>query len=287
MIIDYLERRLSPELVLPCRHFVQRLNYQKDGKVIEVHPAMFIQPRWIGVDLNTTGHVAVAAEPVSGKVMKLGKNIHYNHSHSLKNCTKLWKEGKLWKLKKYKTRERKNFKTAINTISRQIVSFAESLGSGIKFEKLFSTRYSHPDSTQGLYDFSFDNGSFYSLQRLVEKRANERGIDVLYVNPAYTSKRCSRCGNYGRRFRKRFECPHCGYVAHADVNAAFNIATTTRSLAIADRFAETAESVRMSKKQLRRLIRLQPGTGISFADIPVPAMIDIPCCENILAVLEH
>ena len=96
-----------------------------------------MQPRWIGVDLNTTGHVAVAAEPVSGKVMKLGKNIHYNHSHSLKNCTKLWKEGKLWKLKKYKSRERKNFKTAINTISRQIVSFAESLGSGIKFESSF------------------------------------------------------------------------------------------------------------------------------------------------------
>jgi putative transposase len=287
MIIDYLERRLPPERVLPCRHFVQRLNYQKDGKVIEVHPAIFIQPRWIGVDLNTTGHVAVAAEPVSGKVMKLGKNIHYNHSHSLKNCTKLWKEGKLWKLKKYKTRERKNFKTAINTISRQIVSFAESLGSGIKFEKLFSTRYSRPDSAQGLYDFSFDNGSFYSLQRLVEKRASERGIDVLYVNPAYTSKRCSRCGNYGKRFRKRFECPHCGYIAHADVNAAFNIATTTRNLTIADRLTETGESVPLSKKQVRRLIRLQPVPGIAVPGIPVTAMTDLPCCENILAVLEY
>ncbi len=112
--------------------------------MIEVYPAAIISPRWIGVDLNTTGHVAVAADPISGKVMKLGKNIHYNHSHSLKNCTKLWKEEKLWKLKKFKTRERKTFKTAINTISRQIVSFAESLGSGIKFEKLFSASYSHP-----------------------------------------------------------------------------------------------------------------------------------------------
>ena len=249
--------------------------------MIEVHPATIISPRWIGVDLNTTGHVAVAADPVSGKVVKLGKNIHYNHSHSSKNCTKLWKEGKLWKLKKFKTRERKNFKTAVNTISRQIVSFAESLGSGIKFEKLFSTRYSLPDNAKGLYDFSFDNGSFYSLQRLVEKRANERGINVIYVNPAYTSKRCSRCGNYGRRFRKRFECPHCGYVAHADVNAAFNIATTTRRLAIVDVLGELEETNRISKKQLRKLVRLQPETGS-----PINAVTDFPCCENILAVLE-
>ena len=249
--------------------------------MIEVHPATIISPRWIGVDLNTTGHVAVAADPVSGKVMKLGKNIHYTHSHSLKNCTKLWKEGKLWKLKKFKSRERKNFKTAINAISRQIVSFAESLGSGIKFEKLFSARYCRPEKLQGLYDFSFDNGSFYSLQRLVEKRANERGIDVIYVNPAYTSKRCSRCGNYGRRFRKRFECPHCGYVAHADVNAAFNIAATTRRLVVIDTLAVREEAARLSKKQLRKLVRVQPDAGNPIRDIT-----DLTCYENILAVLE-
>jgi putative transposase len=276
-----------PELVLSCRHFVLAVELSGNGKVIEVHPAIIVQPRWIGVDLNTTGHVAVAAEPVSGKVMKLGKNIHYNHSHSLKNCTKLWNEGKLWKLKKHKTRERKHFKTAINTISRQIVSFAESLGSGIKFEKLFSSRYSRPDNMTGLYDFSFDNGSFYSLQRLVEKRANERGIDVIYVNPAYTSKRCSHCGNYGRRFRKRFECPHCGYVAHADVNAAFNIATTPRGLSIADTVGESGKTKHLSKKQVRKLIRFQPVVDIHVTGIPVPVMTDLPCCENILAVLEH
>jgi putative transposase len=275
-----LERRPLTRTCFTLIAFRTAVELSEDGKVIEVHPAIFISSRWIGVDLNTTGHVAVAADPVSGKVMKLGKNIHDNHSHSSKNCTKLWKEGKLWKLKKFKTRERKNFKTAINTISRQIVSFAESLGSGIKFEKLFSTHYALPDKEKGVYDFSFDNGSFYSLQRLVEKRANARGIDVTYVNPAYTSKRCSHCGSYGRRSRKRFECPHCGYVAHADVNAAFNIATTRR-LAAVETFSEREVPDRISKKQVRRLVRIQPAIGI-----PVQVMTDRTCCENILAVLE-
>jgi len=238
--------------------------------------------RWIGVDLNTTGHVAVAADPCSGKVMKLGKNIHYVHSHSLKNCTKLYREGKLWKLKKTKTRERKRFKSALHAICRQIVSFAEALGTGIKFERLFSTHYSHRKDLSDPFIFSFENGSFFSLQRQVEKRALERGIPVIYVNPAYTSKRCSRCGKFGRRTRKHFECPHCGFVAHADVNAAFNIATTSLGNAVPDSISELgAERMRLSKKQMRRLARVE-----TKPDFAIPALVSPPACVNLLAVLE-
>ncbi|MGB8218802.1 MAG: RNA-guided endonuclease TnpB family protein [Methanoregula sp.] len=251
--------------------------------MIKVHPSAHIPARWIGVDLNTTGHAAVAADPDSGKILKLGKNTHYVRSNSTKNCTKLYREGKLWKLKKDKSHERKAFKAAINRISRQIVSFAESLGSGIKFEKLFSSRYSHSHDAAGFIEFSFGNGSFFSLQRLVEKMALKRGIPVVYVNPAYTSKRCSRCGCIGRRSRKHFECPHCGFVAHADVNAAFNIALASRrSVVLNFRQEEQEERARLSKKEMRRrareeLVTLHPGVPDIAAQVP---------CGNLLAVLE-
>lgn len=254
--------------------------------MIEVHPATLAATRWIGVDLNTTGHVAVAADIASGKTMKLGKNIHYNHRQSSKNCTKLWKEGKLWKLKKIKSRERKTFRSALNAISRQIVSFAESLGSGIKFEKLFSSRYAHRDSVRGSFEFSFDNGSFFSLQQLVERRAGDRGIPVLYVNPAYTSKRCCRCGGFGRRTKKHFECPHCGYVANADVNAAFNIAAASLRSTSAEYLAHREPaSVRTGKKELRRQERLLLQAR-QIAVSPVPASTGVSGTETILAVLE-
>jgi putative transposase len=250
--------------------------------VIKVQKATLIATRWIGVDLNTTGHVAVAADILSGKTMKLGKNIHYNHRQSSKNCTKLWKENKLWKLKKVKSRERKTFKSALNAISRQIVSFAESLGSGIKFEKLFSPRYSHRHGAGGSYEFSFDNGSFYSLQQQVEKRAWDRGIPVIYVNPAYTSKRCSRCGRFGRRSRKHFECPHCGYMANADVNAAFNIAATSLHHASGEYLAQgEPEPVRLGKKELRRQIKAH-----LISPQPVPVVASPDACGNLLAVPE-
>jgi putative transposase len=250
--------------------------------VIRFHPATNSTTRWIGVDLNTTGHVAVAADILSGKTMKLGKNIHYSHHQSSKNCTKLWKEGKLWKLKRIKSRERKTFKTALNAISRQIVSFAESLGSGIKFEKLFSPRYSHRDGADGSFEFSFENGSFFSLQRQVERRAWDRGIPVIYVNPAYTSKRCCRCGSFGRRTKKRFECPHCGYIVHADVNAAFNIAAASLHTARAEpRSDRKLKPVCTGNKELPVYITAALNSPQQVLEYPCPAG-----CDNLLAVLE-
>ena len=41
---------------------------------------------WIGVDRNATGHVAVAANPASGKVWKLGKSA--KHVHEKYRCIK-------------------------------------------------------------------------------------------------------------------------------------------------------------------------------------------------------
>lgn len=252
--------------------------------MIKVHPSEHVPARWIGVDLNTTGHAAVAADPKSGKVLKLGKNVHYIRSNSIKNCTKLYREGKLWKLSRDKSRERKAFKAAINRISRQIVSFAEALGSGIKFEKLFSSRYSHSRDPAGFVEFSFANGSFLSLQRLVEKRAAKYGIPVLYVNPAYTSKRCSRCGCMGHRSRKHFECPHCGFVAHADVNAAFNIALAScRINQLSSGEDELAEGLRLTKKQVRQRAREElavSGRQLHEIATRVPA-------GNLLAILEQ
>jgi putative transposase len=217
-----------------------------------MQPEGILSPRWIGIDLNTTGYAVVVVDPASRRVLKLGKRTRYAPSTVSKNCTKLYHEGKLWKLKKQKTRERRDFKASLNKIARQIVSFAESACAGIKFEKLFAYRNGHTGDEEGSYEFSFSNGSFLSLFHQVEKRALGRGIPVLYVDPSNTSKRCSRCGRFGRRLRKRFECPHCGFVIHADVNAAFNIAARSA-------FSEKAEldRLRADRKKMRRRAREQ------------------------------
>jgi putative transposase len=62
------------------------------------------------------------------------------------------------------------------------------------------------------------------LVRRLEEKAPGR---VEKVNAAFTSQRCSACGQVDPKSREsqaRFVCTACGYACHADVNAAINIA---------------------------------------------------------------
>ena len=62
------------------------------------------------------------------------------------------------------------------------------------------------------------------LARRLEEKAPGR---VEKVEPAFTSQRCSACGQVDPKARKSqaaFQCTACGYACHADVNAAINIA---------------------------------------------------------------
>lgn len=51
------------------------------------------------------------------------------------------------------------------------------------------------------------------------------GIDVVKIDPRYTSQRCNACGKIEKKNRRgsRYNCRYCGYVCHADINAACNI----------------------------------------------------------------
>ena len=66
--------------------------------------------------------------------------------------------------------------------------------------------------------------AFRQLQTFVEYKAKAAGIEVDYVNPAYTSQTCSCCGHLGKRVKHRFVCEHCGLRAHSDLNASRNLA---------------------------------------------------------------
>ena len=68
-------------------------------------------------------------------------------------------------------------------------------------------------------------GSGWGL--LVRRLQDKAPGRVEKVRPAFTSQRCSACGQVDARSREsqpRFVCTACGFAGHADVNAAINIA---------------------------------------------------------------
>jgi IS605 OrfB family transposase len=68
--------------------------------------------------------------------------------------------------------------------------------------------------------------SFARLKSFVEYKAELKGCFVEYVDPRYTSQKCSRCGHTEKANRKSqswFVCKDCGFQHNADLNASKNI----------------------------------------------------------------
>jgi len=68
--------------------------------------------------------------------------------------------------------------------------------------------------------------SFFQFQAFVTYKAEARGVNVGFVDPRYTSQKCSQCGHIERKNRPsqaEFRCQKCGFECHADDNAAINI----------------------------------------------------------------
>jgi putative transposase len=178
--------------------------------------------KWLGVDLNTTGHCVVVGNPETGKVIKMGKKAEHTHK-KYKNMRKsLQKQGKYRKVKKIKNREQRIVKDLNHKMSKKIVSMAKENGYGIRLEDLKGIRDNSKHSKS--FRYSLNSWSFYQLQIFVEYKAKLQGVSVEYIAPEYTSQTCSICGLIGNRNGKDFKCSNCGHVDNADCNASFNIA---------------------------------------------------------------
>ncbi|MBQ7139723.1 MAG: transposase [Clostridia bacterium] len=109
--------------------------------------------------------------------------------------------------------------TANHKYSRFIVDMAVKHGCGvIQMEDL----HVHAE------DKLLKDWTYFDLRTKLEYKAKEKGIEVRFVNPRYTSQRCSCCGyieKENRKTQKEFICLECGFAANADYNAALNLAT--------------------------------------------------------------
>lgn len=188
----------------------------------------FVPEKHLGVDLNATGHCAVVAVKETGKVYKLGKKSQYIHTKYKNIRRNLQKRGLYKVVKKIKSRESHIVRDTNNKISRFIVNLAEREKANINLENLRGIRNTKKKAKS--FNHTLNSWSFYQLKTMIQYKALLAGVPLALIEPAYTSKCCSRCGSIGVREGKKFECPTCGHVEHADSNAAFNISLPSPSM---------------------------------------------------------
>ena len=101
------------------------------------------------------------------------------------------------------------------------------------------------------------------LRQWVCVKAEEAGRRTWAVNPANTSRTCAACGYcapWNRRSRDRFQCADCGHEAHADLNAAENIAARGRACEAAWRTAGSPPLARPKPRLRRRKTTIDQAT---------------------------
>lgn len=133
------------------------------------------------------------------------------------------RKKKLKKLECLKEKERNFAQTYNHTVARKIVEFA--INNHAKYINLEHLKGINTDQT------ILRNWSYFELQSFIKYKAAMNGIVVRFVEPAYTSQTCSKCGNLeeGQRLdQSHFVCKKCGAEMNADYNAARNIAMSTK-----------------------------------------------------------
>ncbi|MGL5807431.1 MAG: RNA-guided endonuclease InsQ/TnpB family protein [Xenococcaceae cyanobacterium] len=72
---------------------------------------------------------------------------------------------------------------------------------------------------------SISDAAWYRFREWLEYFSQVYGVPVIAVNPSYTSQNCSNCGQLVVKTlsTRTHKCPHCGYTADRDENAAINI----------------------------------------------------------------
>jgi IS605 OrfB family transposase len=203
----------------------------RDGKwflyaTVEVPEAPLEQPvnGFLGVDF---GIVNIAASSDGQRLAGARLNRYRKRQQRMRARLQAKKTSSARRLLKKRRRKEARFAADVNhQISKRIVVEAQRTRRGIAVEQLTGirsrVRLRKPQRA------AVHSWAFAQLGGFLAYKAKAAGVAFVEVDPAYTSQTCSACGwvdKRNRRSQSEFECGRCGFVGHADHNAATNIAT--------------------------------------------------------------
>ncbi len=130
------------------------------------------------------------------------------------------------RLKKMAGRQARFQRWANHGLAKRLVQYAKDTKVALALEDLTGIR--DRMTVRKRQRAKQHNWSFRQLREFLSYKAQRAGIALVFVDPRNTSRTCSRCGYVDKRNRRsqaEFSCLRCGHEAHADHNAARNLAT--------------------------------------------------------------
>ncbi len=220
----------TAELLLKGNEFYIYLAVKKELSV--PRPDASFTPIGIDLGLNNLLTSVILRDKPSGAKFFSGKPALKMRKHFSTFRTSLGKAKLLWRIKKSKEKESRCMRDINHKASTAIIKQALTVENPvIILERLRGIRRKAKSGKK--LNRMLHSWAFAQLQSFIEYKANWNGIPVVYVNPEFTSQRCSVCGYTDKANRKgnSFVCSKCGYQLNADLNAAINIAKQHKNFA--------------------------------------------------------
>lgn len=160
---------------------------------------------------------------VSGKVIKQ-KRGHYKNLR--KQLQQVGTPSSRRRLKAIGQRENRWMQDVNHCISKALVS-AQPKGTLFVLEDLTGIARGKSEPFRKYGRHRHVSWAFYDLQKKIEYKALRNGCMVLFVDPAYTSQRCPKCGHIEKENRSKerhtFCCKNCSYQSNDDRIGAMNL----------------------------------------------------------------
>lgn len=206
-------------IVVKNRHLVAQIVYEtEDAELVSEGNVM-------GVDLGIKCPAVSYCSDGAIKFYGNGRKNKYMRRHYAYLRRKLQASKKMKVVERINNKEQRIMKDIDHKISRSIVDEAIKHNANvIQLEQLQNIRSTTRKSRKN--NPNLHTWSFYRLSQFIEYKAQKAGIQVVYVNPAYTSQKCPVCGELRHADDRKYKCK-CGYRSHRDIVGAINICNST------------------------------------------------------------
>ena len=187
-----------------------------------------------GVDVNTKHNIFALS---NYETQKIDKKLVKKIVREKKKLKKIQSQRDKLKLPKEYSKRQKRIQDKINKQVEYLQNYAchlllknhknsilviENLERNLKKCKINNTQYEEELNYNDLFSLL----RIYSMKDTVIRMSGNYNVNVVLVNPDFTSQMCPKCGHISKNNRKSQEtfcCEKCNHKNNADINAAKNI----------------------------------------------------------------
>lgn len=188
----------------------------------------------IGVDVNTKHNIFALS---NNETQEIDNNLVNKIVKEKKKLKAIQSQRDKLKLPKEYSKRQRKIQDKINRQVEYLQNYAchlllsnykdsilvmENLERGLKKCKFNNKQYEEELNYNDLFSLL----RIYSMKDTVIRMSGNYNVNVVLVNPDFTSQMCPKCGHISKNNRKSQEtfcCEKCGHENNADINAAINI----------------------------------------------------------------